>query len=90
MRKRTIEQALKSGYFRLNELAEYCKIPYSTVKYYAELGIIPYRQLEKRRIRRFPIPEAVDKLKTIIEMRNSGLSVPQVVAKILEDGSNGQ
>jgi hypothetical protein len=43
-RKRTIEEIKERDLLKLSELAELCDVKYSTIKYYSELGLLPYEQ----------------------------------------------
>lgn len=79
MIKRTPEQLEKLDYLKMSELAEYCGVRYSTVKYYSELGLLPYEQRGERLAKYYPREEASIRLKDILKMRDEGKSVPEVI-----------
>ena len=54
MRKRTNEEIKERDYLKMSELAEYCGVRYSTIKYYSELGLIPYEQKGDRLAKYYP------------------------------------
>jgi len=77
--KRTPEQLEKLEYLKMSELAEYCGVRYSTVKYYSELGLLPYQQMGARLAKYYPKLEASKRLKEILKMRDEGKTVPEVI-----------
>jgi DNA-binding transcriptional MerR regulator len=46
--KRTLEQINQREFLKMSELAELTGVRYSTIKYYCELGLLPYEQKGKR------------------------------------------
>ena len=79
MIKRTPEQLEKLDYLKMSELAEYCGVRYSTVKYYSELGLLPHQQKGARLAKYYPKEEASKRLKDIVNMRNEGKTVPEII-----------
>jgi DNA-binding transcriptional MerR regulator len=77
-RKRTLDEIKKRDYLRMSELAELCGVRYSTVKYYSELGLLPYEQKGKRLSKYYPAIEASHRVKAILKMRVEGKSVPEI------------
>jgi len=78
-RKRTIDEIKKRDFLKLSELAELNGVRYSTVKYYSELGILPYEQQGKRLAKYYPTKEASQRLKEILKMRDKGDTIPEII-----------
>ena len=79
MRKRTADEINKLDFLKLSELAEYCGVRYSTVKYYCELGLLPFEQKGARLAKYFPRIEAGKRLNEILKLRKQGRAVPEVI-----------
>ena len=45
--KRTLDQIKQSEFLKISELNELTGVRYSTIKYYGELGLLPYNQQGK-------------------------------------------
>jgi DNA-binding transcriptional MerR regulator len=80
--KRTLEQIKEREFLRLSELAELNGVRYSTVKYYSELGLLPFEQKGKRLAKYYPRIEASKRMKEILQLREQGKTVPEVIARI--------
>ena len=78
-RKRTMEEIKKRGFLKMSELAELNGVRYSTVKYYAELGLLPYRQQGERLARYYPKKEASQRLKEILKLKGKGKTIPEII-----------
>ena len=78
-RKRTIDELKKRDLLQLSELAELCGVRYSTIKYYSELGLIPFEQKDKRLAKYYPNKEASQRLKEILKMRDKGDTIPEII-----------
>jgi len=83
-RKRTLEEIKKRDFLKISELAELCGVRYSTVKFYAELGLLPYEQQGKRLAKYYPTKEASQKLKEILKLRDKGQSIPEVITHFIK------
>ena len=83
-RKRTLEEIKKRDFLKISELAELCGVRYSTVKFYAELGLLPYEQQGKRLAKYYPTKEASQKLKEILRLRDKGQSIPEIISHLLK------
>jgi len=83
-RKRTLEEIKKRDFLKISELAELCGVRYSTVKFYAELGLLPYEQQGKRLAKYYPTKEASQKLKEILKLREKGQSIPEIISHLLK------
>lgn len=77
--KRTIEEIKKRDFLMLSELAELNEVRYSTVKYYSELGILPFEQQGKRLAKYYPTKEASQRLKEILKLRGKGESITEII-----------
>lgn len=85
MRKRTLEEIKKAKYVTITELAELCKVRYSTIKFYTELGIIPYEQKEKGLLRYYPSKEASQRVYDILRLRNKRKTIPEIIEYFREN-----
>lgn len=55
----------KSTFLRIGELADKAGLRYSTIKYYSEIGILPFEQNGERLGRRFEKDKSLKRLKEI-------------------------
>ena len=83
-RKRTLEEIKQMDYLKMSELAELNGIRYSTVKYYSELGLLPFEQKGKRLAKYYPSREAGQRVKAILKMREQGKSVPAIISHFIQ------
>ena len=79
MRKRTIDEIKKREFLKMSELAELNGVRYSTIKYYSELGLLPFEQRGKRLAKYYPAKEASKKLKEILRLRAKGQTIPDII-----------
>lgn len=82
-RKRTLEEIKKMDFLKMSELAELCGVRYSTIKYYGELGLLPYEQKGQRLAKYYPATEASQRIKTILKMRGQGKTVPEIISHFI-------
>lgn len=82
-RKKTLEEIKKQDFLKMSELAELNGVRYSTIKFYSELGLLPYEQQGKRLAKYYPAKEASHRLKEILKMREKGNTIPAIVAKLI-------
>ena len=83
-RKKTIEEIKKLDAVKMSELAELNGVRYSTIKHYAELGLLPFEQKGKRLAKYYPTKEASQRLKEILKMRASGKSLAEIIANFIK------
>lgn len=83
-RKRTIEEIKKREFLKLAELAELNGVRYSTIKFYSELGLLPFKQRGKRLAKYYPAKEASQRLKKILKLRDKGQSIPEVISHFIK------
>ena len=77
--KRTLDQIKQREFLKMSELAELTGVRYSTIKYYGELGLLPYEQKGKRLARYYPRIEATQRLKEILKLREQGKTVTDTI-----------
>ncbi len=82
--KRDLEQIKKLDFLKMSELAELNGVRYSTIKYYAELGLLPYEQKGKRLAKYYPRQEASQRLKAILKLREQGDTVPEIISQFIK------
>ena len=83
-RKRTIEEIKQKDFLKMSELAELCGVRYSTIKFYAELGLLPFEQQGKRLAKYNPAKEASQRLKEILKLRDKGQSIPDIINGLIK------
>ena len=79
MRKRTIDEIKKREFLKMSELAELNGVRYSTIKYYSELGLLPFEQRGKKLAKYYPAKKASRRLKEILKLREKGKSIPDII-----------
>jgi len=84
MRKRTIEEIKKREFLKMSELAELNGVRYSTIKYYSELGLLPFEQHGKRLAKYYPAKEASKRLKAILRLRKKGQTIPDIINGLIK------
>lgn len=82
-RKRTIEEIKQKDFLKMSELSELCGVRYSTIKFYSELGLLPYEQMGKRLAKYYPAKEASQRVKQILKLRDRGLSIAEVISYLI-------
>jgi len=82
--KRDLEQIRKQDFLKMSELAELNGVRYSTIKYYAELGLLPFEQKGKRLAKYYPRIEASQRLKAILKLREQGETVPEIINQFMK------
>ena len=76
MNKKTIE---KNNVLTIGELSEVSGTRLTTLKYYTELGILPFNQAEKRLTRKYKEKEALERLEKIKKMKEKRLTIKEIV-----------
>ena len=80
MNKKTSE---KNNILTIGELAEVSGIRLTTLKYYTELGILPFSQEGKRLTRKYNKEEALERLEKIKELKEKRLTIKEIVDKFI-------
>jgi len=76
MNKKTSE---KNNILTIGELAEVSGTRLTTLKYYTELGILPFNQVEKRLTRKYKKGEALERLEKIKELKEKRLTIKEII-----------
>ncbi|MBI3305698.1 MerR family transcriptional regulator [Candidatus Nomurabacteria bacterium] len=84
MRKRTKDEIKKREFLKMSELAELNGVRYSTIKFYAELGLLPFEQKGKRLAKYYPAKEASQRLKEILKLRDKRQSIPDIINGLIK------
>jgi DNA-binding transcriptional MerR regulator len=81
--KKTLQEIERREFLKMSELAELNGVRYSTVKYYSELGLLPFTQQGKRLAKYYPKEGASQRLKEIEGLKSKGLSIAEIVAHFI-------
>lgn len=84
-RQRSLQTISEAEYISIGELARLTGTRYSTLKFYTEEGMLPFQQEGEKLVRRYHREESIRQLQRIRQMREEGLTIPQIQA-ILEIG----
>jgi DNA-binding transcriptional MerR regulator len=63
----------------IGELAEVSGTRLTTLKYYTELGILPFNQAEKRLTRKYNKEKTLERLEMIKDMKEKRLTIKEMV-----------
>jgi len=69
----------KNKVLTIGELAEVSGVRLTTLKYYTELGILPFNQAEKRLTRKYKEGKALERLDKIRELKEKRLTIKEIV-----------
>lgn len=64
-------------------LATFTGVRDSTVKFYSEEGLLPYHQAGAGLARRYDREEAAKRIQEIKDLQMTGLSIPQIKARLI-------
>jgi len=78
--KRSLEEIKKEEYVRQSELAELNNVRPSTVKYYSELGLLPYKQQAEGLSKFYHREDSSKRLKEILEFKKQGKSITEIIS----------
>ena len=76
MNKKATEE---NNILTIGELSEVSGTRLTTLKYYTELGILPFNQAEKRLTRKYNKEEALERLEKIKELKEKRLTIKEIV-----------
>ncbi|MCK5767474.1 MAG: MerR family transcriptional regulator [Candidatus Atribacteria bacterium] len=85
MNKKTGEE---NNILTMGELAEVSGIRLTTLKYYTEIGILPFSQAEKRLTRKYKKEEALERLDKIKELKKKRLTIKEIIEDL--QSKNGE
>ncbi len=80
MNKKTTEE---SNILTIGELAEVSGVRLTTLKYYTELGILPFSQEGKRLTRKYKEEEALERLEKIKGLKEKRLTIKEIVGQFI-------
>jgi DNA-binding transcriptional MerR regulator len=80
MRTRSIEEIKQLEYIRQTELAELNGVRPSTVKYYSELGLLPYKQHGEGLSKFYHREDSSKRLKEILELKKQGKTITEIIS----------
>ena len=76
MNKKAIE---KNNILTIGELAEVSGTRQTTLKYYTELGILPFSQDGERLTRKYKEEQALERLEKIKELKEKRLTIKEII-----------
>ncbi len=68
----------------MSELAEFNGVKYSTIKYYSELGLLPFEQRGERLAKYYPAKKASKRLKEILRLRAKRQTIPDIINGLIK------
>ena len=77
-RQRSMEVISQAEYVTIGELARLTDTRYSTLKFYTEEGMLPFRQSGENLTRRYRRVEAMARVRQIQALRAEGKTIPEV------------
>ena len=84
-RQRSLQAIAEAEYISIGELARLTGTRYSTLKFYTEEGMLPFHQEGEKLVRRYHREESIRQLQRIRQMREEGLTIPQIQAVLESD-----
>ena len=84
-RQRSLQTISEAEYISIGELARLTGTRYSTLKFYTEEGMLPFHQEGEKLVRRYHREESIRQLQRIRQMREEGLTIPQIQAVLESD-----
>lgn len=73
-----MEKILSSEYVTVGELVRLTGCRYSTLKYYTEEEILPFKQEEENLTRRYKREESIERISLIQELKKQGNSIAEI------------
>jgi len=80
--KRPLEEVKTLEYIRQSELAELNGLRPSTVKYYSELGLLPFQQHAEGLSKFYNRIEASKRLQEILKLKKQGKTINEIISKL--------
>ena len=68
-----------NNFLTIGKLADISGTRLTTLKYYTELGILPFNQAEKRLTRKYKKEEALERLEKIKDLKEKRLTIKEIV-----------
>jgi len=80
MSKKTNKKTTKNKeLLTTSELAEASGVRYSTIKYYSQIGILPFKQAGKRLRRYYKKKEALKRFNEIQKLKEKRLTIAEII-----------
>jgi DNA-binding transcriptional MerR regulator len=81
-RPRNLETIAQAELVTIGELVRLSGMRYSTLKYYTEIGLLPFRQLDAGLVRRYPREASLRRLEEIrVCKERDGMTILQIVER---------
>lgn len=77
-RQRSLEVIENSEYVTIGELVRLTGVRYSTLKYYTEENMLPFKQAEENLTRRYKRIESIDRIALIKGLREEGKMISEI------------
>ena len=77
---------MASEFVTIGELVRLTQTRYSTLKFYTEEGLLPFRQEEQKLTRRYPREQAVERIACLKVLRSEGKTIPQIREMLQKEG----
>jgi DNA-binding transcriptional MerR regulator len=74
-----LEEIKKEEFVRQSELAELNGVRPSTIKYYSELGLLPYKQHGEGLSKFYHREDSNKRLEEILELKEQGKSIAEII-----------
>ncbi|SDX16222.1 MerR family transcriptional regulator [Paenibacillus sp. CF384] len=79
-RRRSLETIMSSELVTISELVQLSGMRYSTLKYYAEIGLLPFEQLDVGLVRRYPREQSLQRLGEIVLYKErDGMTIQDII-----------
>jgi len=82
--KRDLEKVKQLEFIRQSELAELNGVRPSTIKFYSELGLLPYTQHGEGLSKFYNRIEASRRLQEILKLKKQGKSINEIITKFIQ------
>ena len=80
MTKKKLKKVKKvNNLLTTSKLSEASGMRISTIKFYSEIGILPFKQAGQRLVRRYDKREALKRLKEIQRLKNKRLTIEEII-----------
>ena len=88
-RPRDLETIRNAELVTISELVQLSGTRYSTIKYYVEIGLLPFEQMDSGLVRRYPRVAALERLAGIKECKEVyKMTIPQIIEKFSSNGKH--
>ena len=77
-RQRSMEVIEQAEYVTIGELVRLTAVRYSTLKFYTEEGMLPFKQAEENLTRRYRRVESLERIAQIRRLREQKKTIPEI------------